>query len=305
MKKKIVVFIPCLNEEATIGRVISQFKKKIPNSSIFVYDNNSDDKSIEVAQKCGAKIVKVKKRGKGNVVRKMFSDPIKGDFFVMIDGDDTYDIKNLNEMIQKMEKNNLDMIVARRNHIQSSAYRLGHVFGNRFFSKFVKVFFGNDINDLFSGFRIFSKRFIKTFPIDSKEFEVEAELTIHALEQRLPVAEFECDYKSRPKGSNSKLNTVKDGVKILKLILILIKDGRPLMFFSIFSFLFFISSLYIGFPIIYDFYKTGLVERLPSAVLSGFMMILAFLSFFSGLILDAIKKMRFENKRINYLLFKD
>ena len=133
MKKKIVVFIPCLNEEATIGRVISQFKKKIPNSSIFVYDNNSDDKSIEVAQKCGAKIVKVKKRGKGNVVRKMFSDPIKGDFFVMIDGDDTYDIKNLNEMIQKMEKNNLDMIVARRNHIQSSAYRLGHVFGNRFF----------------------------------------------------------------------------------------------------------------------------------------------------------------------------
>jgi len=305
MKNKIVVLIPCLNEEATIGNVIAQFKRKIPSASIIVYDNNSNDKSIEIAKTYGAKIVEVSKKGKGNVVRKMFSDPIDGDFFIMIDGDDTYDIKNIQKMIDLMISNNLDMIVGKRKPIELSAYRRGHVLGNQFFSNLVRMIFGNQVQDLFSGFRIFSKRFIKTFPINSRGFEIEAELTIHALEQRIPIAEFECDYKARPKGSLSKLNTFGDGLKILNLILILVKDQRPLLFFSIAGFLFFFLSLFVGVPIIFDFYETGVVEKLPSAILAGFLSMIGVLSFFVGLILDVIKKLRFENKSINYLLFKD
>ena len=204
-----------------------------------------------------------------------------------------------------MQDENFDMMVAKRIHSDSSAYRTGHVFGNYFFSKFVNLIFGNDITDIFSGFRIFSKRFIKTFPQNSTEFEIEAELTIHALEQKNRIGEFECIYKARPSGSLSKLNTYKDGLKILKLILVLIKDEKPLLFFSIFSFLFFSLSLLIGIPIIHEFYLTGLVNRLPSAVLSGLLMIVSILFFFGGLILDVIKKIRYENKRISFLLYKD
>jgi hypothetical protein len=173
------------------------------------------------------------------------------------------------------------------------------------FSRFVNFIFGNDISDIFSGYRIFSKRFIKTFPQNSKEFEVEAELTIHALEQGFKVGEFECLYKPRPEGSISKLSTFKDGIKILRLILILIKDEKPLLFFSILSIFFMLSSLSVGIPIIKEFYLTGLVERLPSAILAGLFSVISFLSFFCGLILDVMKKIRFENKKMNYLLFKD
>ena len=197
------------------------------------------------------------------------------------------------------------MMVAKRVHSDSSAYRTGHVFGNYFFSKFVNLIFGKDITDIFSGFRIFSKRFIKTFPQNSTEFEIEAELTIHALEQKNRICEFECNYKARPSGSLSKLNTYKDGLKILKLILVLIKDEKPLLLFSIFGLLFFSLSLFIGIPIIHDFYLTGLVNRLPSAVLAGLLMVVSILFFFGGLILDVIKKIRYENKRINFLLYKD
>ncbi len=305
MQKRIVVLIPCLNEELTIGKVVENFKKKIPQCKIYVYDNNSIDNSIKVASKHGAKTVIVKQKGKGNVVRQMFSDSHDGDLFIMIDGDDTYDIKNIQKMIDHMISNNLDMIVGKRKPIELSAYRRGHVLGNQFFSNLVRMIFGNQVQDLFSGFRIFSKRFIKTFPINSRGFEIEAELTIHALEQRIPIAEFECDYKARPKGSSSKLNTFGDGLKILNLILILVKDQRPLLFFSIAGFLLFFLSLFVGVPIIFDFYETGVVEKLPSAILAGFLAMIGVLSFFVGLILDVIKKLRFENKSINYLLFKD
>jgi len=305
MKKKIVILIPCLNEELTIGSVISEFRKKIPGSDIYVYDNNSDDDSEKIAKKNGAKVIKILNRGKGNVVRRMFSDQIEGEFFILIDGDNTYDIKEVNNMIKMMSEENLDMLVGSRKHNKSSAYRAGHIFGNLFFSKLVGIIFGNKIVDLFSGFRVFSKRFIKTFPLNSRGFEIEAELTIHALEQRFSIAEYECLYNPRKEGSSSKLSTFKDGIKILKLILVLIKDERPLMFFSTLGLFFVFLSLYVGVPIILEFYDTGLVERLPSAILSGFIMVLGFLSFFSGLVLDVIKKMRFENKRLNYLLFKD
>ena len=303
--KKIIVQIPCLNEEVGIGKVISKIKKKIPNSRIIVYDNGSTDESVNISKKKGAEVRFVKKKGKGNVVRQMFSDNFDANFFVMVDGDDTYDVSGIDQMLSKMIKYNLDMVVGKRIHNDDLAYRKGHVLGNRFFSNFVNLFFGNDITDIFSGFRIFTKRFIKTFPLHSQEFEIEAELTIHALEQKLTVSEFNCNYRAREIGSSSKLNTYKDGVKILKLILILIKDEKPLMFFSLFSLIFLFFGLFIGIPVIHDFYLTGLVEKIPSAILAGFLVILSFLSFFSGLILDIIRKLRFENKRINYLLFQE
>ena len=305
MSNNVVVQIPCLNEESTIGDVVRDFKQKLPKSRIIVYDNNSIDNSILLAKKNGAEIVVVNKKGKGNVVRRMFEDNLDYKYFVMIDADNTYDISNIKKNLNIMKNENFDMMVAKRIHSDSSAYRKGHVIGNYFFSKFVNIIFGNDVTDIFSGFRIFSKRFIKTFPQTSSEFEIEAELTIHALEQKNRIGEFECKYKSRPSGSLSKLNTYKDGLKILKLILILVKDEKPLLFFSIFSFLFFFLSLYIGIPIIHEFYLTGLVDKLPSAVLSGLLMVISFLFFFGGLILDALKKIRYENKRINFLLYKD
>ena len=305
MKKKIVVQIPCLNEEKGISSVIKKIKKLIPKSRIIVYDNGSKDKSVQVAKNNGVEVRFIKKKGKGNVVRSMFSDQIDADYFVMIDGDNTYDVSKLNKMLELMEKFNYDMVVGKRVHKDSQAYRKGHIIGNKFFSNFVTLFFGQDITDIFSGFRIFSKRFVKTFPVYSDEFEIEAELTIHALEQKLAVYEYECNYSARIEGSFSKLNTIKDGIKILKLILILIKDEKPLLFFSIFSLIFLSLSLFVGVPVVTEFYYSGIVDKIPSAILAGFLMILCFLSFFSGLILDIIKKVRYENKRMNFLIYKD
>tara|TARA_B100001559_G_scaffold143265_1_gene120268 strand:+ start:382 stop:1299 length:918 start_codon:yes stop_codon:yes gene_type:complete len=305
MKKKIVIQIPCLNEESTIGQVIKNLKKDLLNSEIIVYDNSSTDNTIKEAKKYGAKVVLEKKKGKGNVVKRMFSDNLDANIYVMLDGDDTYDTSKIKQSIDTFFAEKYDMLVAKRVHSDPSAYRRGHVIGNQIFSRFVNFIFGNDISDIFSGYRIFSKRFIKTFPQNSNEFEVEAELTIHALEQGFKVGEFECLYKARPKGSSSKLSTFRDGIKILRLILILIKDEKPLLFFSILSILFMLLSLSVGLPIVKEFYITGLVERLPSAILAGLFSVISFLSFFCGLILDVMKKIRFENKKMNYLLFKD
>ena len=305
MKKKIVIQIPCLNEGSTIGKVIKDLKKELSNPEIIVYDNSSTDNTVKEAKKYGAQVVLEKKKGKGNVVKRMFSDDLDANIYVMLDGDDTYDTSKIKESIETFSKEKYDMLVAKRIHSDPSAYRRGHVIGNQMFSRFVNYIFGNDISDIFSGYRVFSKRFIKTFPQNSSEFEVEAELTIHALEQGFKVGEFECLYKPRPEGSISKLSTFKDGMKILSLILILIKDEKPLLFFSVLSIVFMILSLAVGIPIIKEYYITGLVERLPSAILAGLFSVLSFLSFFCGLILDVMKKIRFENKKMNYLLFKE
>ena len=235
----------------------------------------------------------------------MFLDDHQFDCYIIIDGDNTYDVTNIRLMTEYVLYDKFDMVIAKRVHKDIMAYRKGHLIGNRVFTAFVNLFFGKKISDIFSGFRVFSKRFIKTFPINSKEFEIEAELTIHALEQRHSIKEVECMYNSRPEGSFSKLSTYRDGIKILKLILILIKDEKPLLFFTFLSLFFFFSSIFIAAPVIHQFYLTGLVPKLPSAILSGFLMILSFISFFSGLVLDVIKKIRFENKQINYQLFKD
>ena len=301
--KKIVCLIPCLNEEQTLVKVINDLNKYLSKPEIHVFDNNSKDNSLSLAKQNGAIVHSVSDLGKGNVVRRMFAD-VSGDVFVMVDADDTYELKNLDSMIKKLLNENLDMIVGKRISSTVNAYRPGHKLGNRIFSKLVKLIFGDVIDDLFSGLRIFSKRFVKSFPGHSSGFEIETELTIHALEQRLPVAEVDCNYKARPKGSVSKLNTFKDGFRILNVILILIKDEKPLLFFSILSFSFIFLSLFLGIPVILEYLETGLVDRLPTAILSGLNMIIAFLSFFSGLILDVIKKSRHERKRFNYVMIK-
>lgn len=301
--KKISILIPCLNEEKTIEKVILKLNKRLPGSQIYVFDNESSDNSVKIAKNAGALVFKVKNKGKGNVVRKMFSD-IESDIYVMIDADNTYDISNINKMIRYLEENNIDMLVAKRVSVDSKAYRTGHVLGNKIFSNLVKIIFGNEIDDLFSGFRVFSKRFVKSFPCNSLGFEIETELTIHALEQRLGVGEMDCKYYPRPQGSISKLNTFEDGLKILNLILILIKDEKPLFFFSVLSIVFLIFSFSLGLPVFFDYFETGKVEKLPSAVLAGLNMIIAFLSFFSGLILDVVKKSRHEKKRLQYLMIK-
>lgn len=305
MKKKILVLIPCLNEEATLGNVIKNVRKYLPTSRIVVYDNDSSDKTSDVAKKCRVKVRKVYERGKGNVVRKMFSDNYEYDYYIMVDGDNTYDLSNINKMLHHAQNENFDMVIGKRVHKNSKAYRRGHLLGNKIFTSFVTLFFGKHVTDIFSGFRVFSKRFVKTFPVYSNEFEIEAELTIHALEQKHSIKEVDCIYNSRPEGSFSKLSTFSDGIKILRLILMLIKHERPLLFFTFLSLLFFILSIFVGAPVVHDFYMTGLVEKLPSAILGGFLMILSFISFFSGLVLDVIKKMRFENKQVIYQLFKE
>ena len=303
MNKKIVVLIPSLNEEKTVGSVIKEFKKILPSANIHVFDNNSYDKTKLIAKKLGVTVHNVKEKGKGNVVRRMFAD-VEGEIYIMIDADNTYLINNINKMIKFFIEEQLDMLVAKRVSVEKKAYRFGHIFGNKIFSKLVKLIFGNQIDDLFSGFRIFSKRFVKSFPGNSKGFEIETELTIHALEQRLPMGEIICKYKSRPIGSFSKLSTLKDGLRILNVILVLIKDERPLFFFSILSLFFVIFSFIIGIPVIISFLQTGLVEKIPSAILAAINMVIGFLCFFSGLILDVIKKMRQENKRLTYLNIK-
>ena len=298
----VAVLIPCLNEQKTIYSVIKEIKKKLPKAKIYLFDNNSIDESKKMAKKAGAITFDVTTQGKGFVVRRMFSD-VDADVYVMIDGDKTYDISNIQKMIDMLINNKLDMVVAKRISHDKKAYRFGHQIGNRLFSYLVKFIFGDKINDLFSGFRIFSKRFVKSFPCHSIGFEIETELTIHALEQKLSVEEIECKYFSRPKGSESKLKTYEDGFKILNLILILLKDEKPLFFFFIFSFIFLTISLSLGIPVVFDFFEKGTVEKLPTAILSGLIMIIAFLCFFSGLILDSLKKIRHEQKRLQYLKF--
>lgn len=305
MKNKVVILIPCLNEQATIGKVIKKINKLVPSSLIVVYDNNSTDDTEKIAKLNKAKVRKVYEKGKGNVVKKMFSDNYDANCYIMVDGDDTYDVSKINQMIKYIVQDKFDMVIGKRIHLNSDAYRRGHLIGNKIFTSFVNLFFGKKVTDIFSGYRAFSKKFIKTFPVYSKEFEIEAELTIHALEQRHSIKEVNCNYNSRPDGSFSKLSTYSDGIKILRLIVMLIKDEKPLLFFSFLSLLFFASSISIGANVVHEYYLTGLVERLPSAILAGFLMIISVLSFFSGLLLDVIKKIRFENKQVNYQLFKD
>ncbi len=298
----VAVIIPCFNEESTIFNVVSSFKEVLPRASVYVYDNCSTDKTFSEAERAGAIVVKSRKRGKGNVVRKMFSD-INADIYLMVDGDDTYSAEDAVKMLDLIRKEQMDMVVAARNEISDKAYRAGHKWGNKLFNFVLKLLFNSEFKDIFSGYRAFSKRFVKSFPITSNGFDIEAELSIHALTLSLPCSEIYSDYRERPENSHSKLSTYKDGFKILWSIIRLLRENRPLLFFGSISLMLFLLAIILAYPIFSTFLETGLVPRLPTAVLSTGIMMISFLSLTCGLILSSLSQARIEIKKLHYLQY--
>jgi len=299
---EIAIIIPCFNESVSIAHVIGAFRASLPAATIYVFDNGSTDETSSIAQQAGARVRLVPHIGKGNVVRCMFAD-IAADFYLMVDGDNTYDASSAPAMIDLMTGQQLDMVVGVRVATHGDAYRAGHRLGNRLFSGLVKLVFGNQFTDILSGYRVFSKRFVKSFPAQSSGFEIETELTIHALEMRLRCAELKVGYSERGLGSVSKLRTYSDGARILGTIVQLIREKRPFAFFSSCAMLLLIFSLALGVPVILEFMTTGLVPRLPTAILATGLMLLANLSFFTGLMLDSIRLGRLEAKHLAYLSY--
>jgi len=296
----IAVIIPCYNEEVAIGRVVSDFRRALPQARIYVYDNASTDRTSEVAARAGAIVGHEPFAGKGNVMRRMFSD-IDADVYVLVDGDDTYDASAAPGLVRTLLDHQLDMVNGARVTNVKQAYRFGHRFGNRMLTGLVQVIFGKQFGDMLSGYRVFSRRFVKSFPATSSGFEIETELTVHALELRMKTAEVPTRYKERPEGSSSKLNTIRDGLRILRMIGLLVKEERPLMFFSCAAALLALLSVGLATPIILEFLRTGLVPRLPTAVLSVGIMLVAVLSMVCGLVLDTVTHSRREMKRLAYL----
>jgi glycosyltransferase involved in cell wall biosynthesis len=297
---RIAVLVPCYNEERTIADVIAGFRAALPMAEIYVYDNNSRDRTAEVARAAGAIVRTEALQGKGNVVRRMFAD-IEADAYVMVDGDNTYHAPSAPMLVAKLLDERLDMVVGARVDTEQAAYRPGHRFGNRMLTSFVAQLFGERFKDILSGYRVFSRRFAKSFPALAKGFETETELTVHALELRMPVAELPTPYGARPEGSASKLNTYRDGWRILMLILRLFREERPLQFFGYLFIGLFTMSLAISVPVVTTYLQTGLVPRLPTAVLATGIMLLAFLSLACGLILDTVTRGRRELRRLSYL----
>jgi glycosyltransferase involved in cell wall biosynthesis len=296
---QIAVIIPCRNEAAAIAKVVGDFRAALPGATIFVYDNNSDDETSKVAREAGAVVRTEELPGKGNVVRRMFAD-IEADIYILVDGDDTYDAASAGKMVELLESGMLDMVNATRVSDEDASYRPGHRFGNAMLSGIVAAIFGNRITDLLSGYRVFSRRFVKSFPALASGFEIETELTVHALELRMPIAEVETPYKARPSGSQSNLRTFHDGWRILKTILLLTKTERPLPFFGLIFVILAITSMVLSWPVLVTYLDTGLVPRLPTAVLSTGLMLLGFLSLACGLILDTVTRGRQEMKRLHY-----
>ena len=299
----IAVLIPCQNEEAAIAKVVSDFKATLPRAEIYVYDNNSNDGTAEVARTAGAIVRTEMRRGKGNVVRRMFAD-IEADIYVLVDGDDTYDASTAPVLLQRLVENGLDMVSGRRAAVGGSAYRAGHVIGNRLLTGLTSVMFRLQVIDLLTGYRVMSRRFVKSFPVTAGGFGIEMELTVHAGRLLMPVAEVTTRYNERPHGSVSKLNTWRDGFRILLAIGGLVREERPLAFFTTICVGLMLLSLVLGVPVVLEYLKTGLVPRLPTAVLSTGLMLLAFLSLASGLILDTVTRGRWELKRLAYLAVK-
>jgi hypothetical protein len=298
----IAVLVPCYNEEAAIGTVVRDFRRALPAATIYVYDNNSTDRTVEVARAAGAVVRGEPLQGKGHVVRRMFAD-VEADLYVLVDGDDTYDAASAPMLIERLLTGQLDMVNGARVTGIEAAYRPGHRFGNALLTAMVAHIFGNRIGDLLSGYRVFSRRFVKSFPALSGGFEIETELTVHALELHLPVAEVTTPYKNRPQGSVSKLNTIRDGLRILGTILRLVKQERPMTTFTTLFALLVLASVVMIWPVVLTFIDTGLVPRLPTAVLAMGMMLLGFLSLGCGLILETVTRGRQEMKRLRYLEF--
>ncbi|MFK3739383.1 glycosyltransferase [Massilia sp. TN1-12] len=297
---EIAVILPCYNEEAAIGTVVTAFRKELPQARIYVYDNNSKDRTSAVAAAAGAIVRKETLQGKGNVVRRMFAD-IDADVYLMCDGDITYDAASAPALIAKLVDENMDMVVGCRVDTEVAAYRAGHRFGNALFTGAVARLFGNRFTDILSGYRAFSRRYVKSFPALSNGFEIETELTVHALELRMPIGEIDTPYGARLEGSTSKLSTYRDGFRILMMITKLFKNERPLAFFALIFGLLSLIATGLAIPVLVTYFETGLVPRLPTAVLAASVMLLAFLSLTCGLILDTVTHGRRELKRLAYL----
>ena len=296
----IAVLVPCCNEQQTIGDVIAGFRFHLPGCVVFVYDNASTDETAARARQAGAIVRAEPLPGKGNVVRRMFAD-VEADVYILVDGDDTYDAASAPMLVQRLLSESLDLVSAARLEDEQHAYRRGHRFGNRLLTRTVAQLFGKRFSDMLTGYRVMSRRFVKSFPALSSGFEIETELTVHALQLRVPTVEIETPYRGRPPGSVSKLRTLPDGARILKTIAALVKEERPLAFFAILSGIFAGLSLALGIPVVIEFLRTGLVPRLPTAVLSMGLMVVAFLSLTCGLILQTVTRGRLEFKRLQYL----
>jgi glycosyltransferase involved in cell wall biosynthesis len=300
-KSEIVVVIPCFNEAGAIEKVVSNFKKVIPFAVIHVFDNGSTDDSVQRAESAGATIHKVSKTGKGNVVRAMFRD-IEADFYIMVDGDGTYPADKAPEMLNLMIDNKADMIVGNRlKSYGASGSRVGHFIGNNLLTNTVNYLFDSNYVDLLSGYRVLSKRFVKSIPLFSKGFEVETVMSIHAVDVDAKVLSIDIDYQEREAGTESKLNTVRDGIRIATTILNLFRDHYPRLFYGFFSILFILLGLIVGIPVVIEFFETGLVPRFPSAILASGLVILSFLTGFTGIILSSISKSRREIKKLAFL----
>ena len=297
---KTAVLIPCMNEEATVAKVVAEISDALPEAQVYVYDNASTDRTFELAQQAGAEVRAEPIPGKGNVVRRMFAD-IEADVYLIIDGDATYDPTQATVMVKQLVEDDLDMVVGVRSSLSESQIRTGHTLGNRLFNLLYKSLFGSEFSDILSGYRVFSKRFVKTFPAVSSGFEIETEMSVHASQLGLPVSEIPVNYMPRPEGSQSKLRTIKDGYRIFKAMIALLKENRPLLMFGWLSTLSLIVAGSLGVPLLVTFVQTGLVPKLPTAVLATGLTLLALLFTATGLILHSIAKGRMEIKRLAYL----
>ena len=296
----IAVVIPCHNEALTIHAVVMGFRDALPEARIYVFDNNSTDSTAKEATKAGARVFREKRQGKGNVVRRMFAD-IEADIYLMADGDGTYDPKDAPSLVSALITERCDMVVGTRRNIRQDAGRAGHAFGNNLFNWIYHKLFGDDFSDIFSGYRVFSRRFVKSFPAISSGFEIETEMSVHASQLMMPVLEMELDYGKRLEGSHSKLNSIRDGFRILLMIVMLMKETRPLAFYGNIAFMVFCLAVGFMLPVIATWLETGLVPRFPTAILSTGTMVISFLLGATGLILDSLSRSRLEYKRMLYL----
>jgi len=300
INQRIAVLVPCHNEALTIERVVANFRAALPSAQIHVFDNNSNDDTVSIAARVGANVHRVRLQGKGNVVRRMFAD-VDADVYVLVDGDDTYDAASAPALVAKLQGEALDMAVGVREATGDAAYRRGHAFGNRMLTGFLSRLFGRNCNDILSGYRAFSRRFVKSFPVLSSGFEIETELTVHALEMSMQVGDVVTPYKERPEGSASKLKTYSDGARILYTIVRLFSIERPLLFYGGIAGALALVSIVLAIPIFLTYLETGLVPRFPTAILSTGLMLLSALFVFTGLILATVTRGRRELKMLAYL----
>lgn len=304
--EKIAVLIPCYNEELTIEKVIKDFKKELPNADIYVYDNNSKDKTFEIAKNAGAIVRKENRQGKGNVVRTMFRE-IDADIYVMVDGDDTYPAEFVHQLIEPVRNGEADMTIGDRlsnGTYQKQIKKNFHEFGNNLVRNSINLLFNNKLKDIMTGYRVFNKMFVKNMPVMSPKFELETEMTLFALDKKFRIKEIPIVFRERPEGSESKINTFSDGFKVMKTIIKMFKDHKPLKFFTIIFAIFLILGLMVGIPVIIEFYKTGYITKMPSAVLATGFVILAVISEQCGILLNTIVKQNRENYELNLLRYK-